>query len=227
MAHPLDLTRVSPWRAPRWIGRQAGFTLLEMLVCITILAVAVFPLLLIKEQSITEATDSKLSRICRNQIQKLLSQAIVDLEPDKRMAGTLEDAGYPGIVWEVECEEIDLSTEVSESSERNKEDDGFNDQDFGWKKGDSALFDDEGDSSGSSTDSGKDDKWGLFEDETEIDPRFRYRHLRITLTYWLGTGEDAEEVKVFAETYVPPLPEKKDLFSDLGSDLVPPNTGGK
>lgn len=198
---------------PRWDARRRrarGFTLLEMMICIGILAVAVFPLLLIKEESQLAASDAKMRRIARNSIQGILSKAMIELYPGDTMRGDLADQGYPNIQYELECEDLDLSTEVSNADEKDTEGDSM----FKTAEEEKKEREDK-------------ERRSSFEDPSaSIDERFLCRHVTILIKYTVGTGEDPEEGEIKTETYLNPLPRKKDFSSTPGpSDRVPPNTG--
>ena len=171
---------------------------------------------------IVDAIDAKLSRTCRNHIQRLFSEAAFDLEPGARRSGDLTDYDYPQIRYEVECTAIDLSTELEEASDRN---DG-QDREDDWTRDDSMFdrIDDRLDNQ---------EEESLFYDpedeEMQIPEKYRYRHVRLVLTYHLGADEESEEKEIIVETYLPPLPkiDEGPLDGPLGGppDSVPPNEG--
>jgi prepilin-type N-terminal cleavage/methylation domain-containing protein len=191
--------------------RGGGFTLLEMMICIAILAVAVFPLLLIKEESQLAATDAKMRRIARNSIQNILSKAMIELYPGDTMRGDLADEGYPNIQYELECEDLDLSTEISSADESTT-------------AGDS-IFKTAAEEKKEKEDKERRERSAFDDPAANIDARFLCRHVKITITYTMGSGDNPEKGEIKTETYLNPLPPKKD-FSKLPtpSDKVAPNT---
>jgi hypothetical protein len=137
---------------------------------------------------------------------------MIELYPGDTMRGDLADEGYPNIQYELECEDLDLSTEISADDQSTT-------------AGDS-MFKSAQEEKKEKEDHDRRLVQSKFDDPAaNIDPRFLCRHVKIDITYTMGSGENAEKGEIKTETYLNPLPPKKD-FSKLPTpgDQVAPNT---
>jgi prepilin-type N-terminal cleavage/methylation domain-containing protein len=199
-----------PTRAPR--RRAAGFTLLEVLVSLAIVAIAVFPALQIVEEAQRDVYEAKFELLCAGRMRSLLAEITRTAKPGENGNGDFgsmsEDEGFDerfafaNIKYEWQCRSADLSLDVipgADLSDEEKQEQA--DRRARQEKLDEAKQDDEG-----------------------IDDRFRARYLRVSCKYRLGTDEEERELVV--ETYVPPLPTEDQLTTGAdGRTYVKPNKG--
>ena len=190
---------------------RAGFTLLEVLIAMAIVAIAVFPALQLVNEAQKDTHDAKFSTLCASRMRSLLSEITRTAKPGMSGSGDFssmsEEEGfderfaYSNIRYEWQCQSTDLSLDVipaADLSEDEKEDQASR------KKKQEELKEAE-------------------EEDTGIDDRFRARYVRMTCTYNLEGGE--EKILV-VETYVPALPTQNQLKKDEhGRTFVDPNKG--
>ncbi len=90
---------------------KRGFTLLEVMVSVAILAVAVVPMLLLREESFQKALYSKSIRVARELAQRQLTQIALEVLEDEG-AGNFED--WPDYRYEYKVTLYDFSGGMSE-----------------------------------------------------------------------------------------------------------------
>jgi prepilin-type N-terminal cleavage/methylation domain-containing protein len=120
-----DTDTRTPWRAVRPGTR--GFTLLEVMVSVAILAIAVVPMLLTRERCYDMAYDTKIQRMLQDLAQqKLADIALTVIDGDE--AGEIE--GAPGFSYSYEVTIYDfqsgLDSEEEDEEERDSRLDTFN-----------------------------------------------------------------------------------------------------
>ncbi len=195
-------------RSPRCA--RSGFTLVEVLAALAIVALAIFPMLLLVERAEKDTFDAKFATLCAGRMRSLLSELSRSAKPGSSGAGdfsTMTDEegfderfAFADIRYEWQCASIDLSMDVAPiagESEEDKEDRKSQQEEREKRKEDE-------------------------EEDAAIDTRFRVRYMKLTCTYKL---EDGEERNFVLETYAPPLPTAEELKRENGRDVVPPNKG--
>ena len=195
----LPLRRAAP--------RRAGFTLVEVLAALAIVALAVFPMLLLVERAEKDTFDAKFATLCSGRMRSLLSELQRSAKPGSSGAGdfsTMTDEegfdsrfAFADLRYEWTCQSIDLSVDVAPIS-------GESDEEREERK------------------SKQEEREEQEEEDAAIDTRFRVRYFKLTCTYKL---EDGEERNLILETYAPPLPTAEQLKRENGRDVVPPNKG--
>jgi prepilin-type N-terminal cleavage/methylation domain-containing protein len=188
----------------------AGFTLLEVLVAMMVMAIAVFPSLEIIREAEKNSFDAKFAELCASKARSLLSDITRTQKPGLSGSGDLstlsKDQGgddrnsFANIRFEWQCSAVDLSLDVSPAADLSDAD-----KDAATKKRenqDKAQKDEAADAA--------------------IDERFRARYVRMVFTYNLNSGEERQ---IILETYVPPFPNEDANKDANGNDLVPPNNG--
>lgn len=190
-------------------SRQSGFTLLEVLVAMCIVAIAVFPMLEINQRAEAAAFDAKFTSLACSKIRSLLSEITATGAPGDRNEGDLTSLtaeegfdsrfAFTTIYYEWSVESVDLSSDIlpDDPAEREK-------------------LEQEGLRAEEERDPLKDP-----EEDAQIDDRFRARYVRIAMYYDLDNGE-RKEIRV--ETFLPPLPREGEEGFQPG-DLIPPNQG--
>lgn len=191
---------------------RAGFTLIEVLVALAIVAAAVFPLLLSIENAEKDVYDAKFANLCTGRVRSLLAELTRGAKPGTSGAGdfstmTSEEGfdlrfQFSDIRYEWQCASVDLSVDVAPVAGESEEDRKERQE--------------------KSRDEKKDEREEQDEQDAAIDARFRVRYLKVTCTYKL---EDGEEERIVVETYVPPLPTQEQLKKENGREVVPPNKG--
>jgi prepilin-type N-terminal cleavage/methylation domain-containing protein len=191
---------------------RAGFTLVEVLAAIAIVALAVFPMLLSIEEAEKNVYDAKFASLCTGRMRSLLAELTRSAKPGQSGAGDFstmtEEEGFDArfdfanLRYEWQCQSLDLSTDVAPVSGESDEE-----REERLEK---------------SRQEKKEEQEELEEQDEAIDARFRVRYLRLTCTYKL---EDGEERELVVETYVPPLPTQEQLKREHGREVVAPNNG--
>jgi len=207
---PLRLRRLA--RAAPARRARGGFTLIEVMVALVIVALSIFPLLLSVENAEEDIYDAKFANLCTGRVRSLLAELTRSAKPGQSGAGdfstmTSEEGfdlrfDFADIRYEWQCSSIDLSVDVAPVAGESEEDRKERQE--------------------KSRDEKKDERDELDEQDAAIDARFRVRYLNVICTYKLGDGE---ERRLVVETYVPPLPTKEQLQKENGREVVPPNKG--
>jgi prepilin-type N-terminal cleavage/methylation domain-containing protein len=197
---------------PRRRPGAAGFTLVEVLAALAIVALTVFPLLLVVEQAERNTFDAKFATLCSGRVRSLLAELQREAKPGTNGAGDFstmtEEEGFDerfafaDIRYEWLCQSMDLSTDVAPKADETE--DEARERKSREEKKEKAEQEREADEA--------------------IDARFRVRYLKVTCFYKL---EDGEERELVVETYAPPLPTEEQLKMETGREVVPPNKGGK
>ena len=188
-----------------------GFTLLEVLVAMAIVAIAIFPLLQIVQEAQKDVYDAKFAELCSGRVRSLLAELTRTAKPGSSGNGDFtsmtDEEGFDDrfafadIRYEWHCQSIDLSLDVTPSSD---------------------MTDDQKKAS--------EDKKKQREKEKEseeadaaIDARYRARYFKVLCTYHL---EDGEEREISVETYAPSLPTAEEIAKkESGRTGVAPNNG--
>lgn len=188
---------------------DGGFTLLEVLVAMVVMAIAVFPSLEIIREAEKNSFDAKFAELCAGKARSLLSEITRSYKPGNTGQGDLssltkEEGGddrnsFTNIRWEWQCSSVDLSLDVTPASDMSDADKDANNKK--QQQQDKAQSDEAADAA--------------------IDARFRARYVRIMFTYKLDSGEERQ---IILETYIPPFPSDNPNNAN-GSDSVPPNNG--
>jgi prepilin-type N-terminal cleavage/methylation domain-containing protein len=191
-----------------------GFTLVEVLVAMMVMAIAVFPSLEIIREAEKNSFDAKYAELCTSKMRSILAWIVRTQKPGTNEQGDFAnlsaDAGgddrsaYANIKYEWRCDAVDLSLDITPAADQTQADKDAEEQKR--KNQDEAQKDAE-------------------KADSTIDERFRARYIRMVCTYVLDSGE---ERKIIVETYVPAFPsaDKNQEASNGSTDLVPPNGGG-
>ncbi len=193
--------------------RAGGFTLIEVLVALAIVAIAVFPMLQIVGEAQKDTYDSKFATLCAGRMRSLLAEITRSAKPGSNSSGdfsTMTDEegydsrfAYADIRFEWQCQSIDLSLDVTPAADLSED-----------KKKERQERDKK-----------QEEKKEAEDEDAAIETRYRARYVKISCTYRL---EDNEERVLLIETYVPPLPTADQLKKGKnGRDEVPPNNGSK
>ena len=191
--------------------RTAGFTLLEVLAALAIVAIAVFPALQIVQEAQKDTFDAKFATLCAGKMRSILSDITHTAKPGTNEQGDFsslpteqggdERFSFANIRYEWQCQAVDLSLDVLPSSDLSEDEQDA--QEDRKKK--------------------QEEQKEAEEEDAAVDARYRARYVRIICTYKL---EDGEEKQIILETYVPPLPTEAELKKGKdGRDFVPPNKG--
>lgn len=189
----------------------AGFTLLEVLVALAIVAIAVFPALQWIEEAQRDTYEAKFTLLCSGRMRSLLSEITRKAKPGEKESGDFssmsqeegfdERSAYANIRYEWQCQAADLSLDVIPAADLT-DDEKKQQQDRKAKE--ESLKD-------------------AAEEDAAIDERYRARYVRILLKYRLDGDEDEQMV---LETYVPALPTEDKLKKGTdGRTYVEPNKG--
>lgn len=164
-----------------------GFTLLEIMLTITLVGVTVMPILLIRERSIRQAYQAHHFNTVRMLARELLSE--LEFHELDQMAGNFD--GYPGFSYTIEVQDVDL---VTGEEEEDDEDNAFGNRNQGGYKPADAIDPNE-------------------DDEEELD--YPARRVTLTLKYPNLKNDDSEEsAELKIETIFPPLPKEENAFSN-------------
>ena len=190
---------------------RAGFTLLEVLLAMALVALAVFPLLQIIAEAEKDTFDAKFATLCSGRMRSLLSEITRTAKPGTSGGGDFgsmsdeegfdERFAYANIRYEWRCQAVDLSLDILPAADLSDEE--KDEQEDRKRRQEEAKEGEEADKG--------------------IDERFRARYVRMVCTYNL---EDGEEREIILETYVPPIPTSDQLKEGAdGRTFVRPNTG--
>jgi prepilin-type N-terminal cleavage/methylation domain-containing protein len=189
----------------------AGFTLLEVLIAMAIVAIAVFPALQLVNEAQKDTHDAKFSALCSGRMRSLLSEITRSAKPGQNGSGDFSSMSdeegfdqrfaYANIKYEWQCQSADLSLDVTPAADLSRRREG--EQNNRKKK--------------------QEQEKEAEDQDAGIDGRFRARYVRMTCTYNL---EDGEEKIMVVETYLPPLPTQDQLKKDKdGRTFIDPNKG--
>ncbi len=163
---------------------ERGFTLLEIMMTITLVGVTIIPMLLIRERSTRQAYQAHHYNTVRMLARELLSE--LEFRELDTMAGEID--GYPGFSYTIEVQEVDLVTGEEEEDEDDPYGKGYGNS-GGYTPADAIDPDDE---------------------DEEMD--YPVRLVTLTLKY-PNLKDDAEEsAELKIETIFPPLPKEEDAF---------------
>lgn len=208
----MKLLRLRAFAGSTRRSRLGGFTLVEVLAALAIVALAIFPMLLLVERAERDSFDAKFATLCTGRVRSLLAELQRSAKPGTSGAGdfsTMTDEegfderfAFADIRYEWQCQSMDLSVDVApkadESEEEAKE-----------RK---------------SREEKKREEQEQEDADAAIDTRFRVRYFKVTCTYKL---DDAEERELIVETYAPPLPTDDELKKENSREVIPPNKGSK
>jgi prepilin-type N-terminal cleavage/methylation domain-containing protein len=93
-----------------------GFTLVEILVTIAIIAIAMFPLLQAREMSTVKSFRARDANLARELARRLLSE--LEFHDLQDLNGEVE--GYPGFLYDITVEEEDLVTGEKEDEDEKQ-----------------------------------------------------------------------------------------------------------
>lgn len=170
---------------------ESGFTLLEIMMTVTLVAIAIIPLLLIRERSVIKSYQAHNANLARMHAREILSE--VEFRGIDQGSGQID--GFPGFSYNVEIQEVDLVT-------------GEDDEDE-----DSAFSDN---NSSSSKYEPQDQTWA----DDEEDEEKIYPVRRVTLTLWypnLDPEAGEESLELMIEAIFPPLPEDDSEFMGVNN----------
>jgi len=175
---------VSSLRRP---AREAGFTLLEVLVAVAIFALGSVAVLAIRSNSFKEAAAADTMNLARFLLQRKMEEVL--LEPDRYKdgdEGTFDEPEFARFTWGVEIEEITL---IGGSDE-----DGYGDGTSSGRSGRAEEETKRADLSGSGRNEGDDGAFG-GEEPTEV---IVYQ---FTVYIWVITAKGEKHYS--ASTYLP------------------------
>lgn len=158
-------------------SKPRGFTLLEVMVSVAVLAIGIVPILFLRENSYMKAMNTKAQRIAQQLAQQLISEIALEVRVDE---GSGEFEGWSDFHYEYTVTLYD----------------------FGSSMGNEDYFGDDGDPY---FDKNFNDNVYLDEELQEFGPMMM-RHLELIITYPTYVGEDAgEESEYIIDTYIPAL----------------------
>jgi prepilin-type N-terminal cleavage/methylation domain-containing protein len=117
---------------------RRGFTLLEVMVSVAILAVTIIPMLLLREESYEKAYDTKMFRVVQTLAQYQLSNIAMEVRTGD---GSGDFEGYPEFRYEYRVTLYDFGAGVEEDEEQD-------DRYFGHQPDDSVFPDEDAESYG-------------------------------------------------------------------------------
>jgi len=175
---------------------QAGFTLIEIMVTLALVALALLPLLELRQRATNMAFRSGHMLQAMTYAQQLLADRMTDPETMKERAGVIEDD--PVYRFEISIENYDLSTGRTEEED-----------DAQGKSSGSTAFSTE--SAFTPSDAGT----NIDESEDE-NQAYKVRRVKVTVFYPALEGESEEQVAL--EGFVPPAidPEAESLLKGPG-----------
>jgi len=189
----------------------AGFTLLEVLCALAIVAIAVFPALQMVQEAQKDTFDAKFATLCHSRMRSRVSEITRTAKPGATGSGDFSSMSdeegfdkrfaFANIRYEWSCQSNDLSLDVIPASDLSDEE--KKEQEDRKKRQDEEKENEEADAA--------------------IDERFRARYIRMVCTYNL---EDGEEKELVVESYVPALPTADQLKKGAdGRTFIDPNKG--
>jgi prepilin-type N-terminal cleavage/methylation domain-containing protein len=152
-----------------------GFTLLEVMVAVAILAVSIVPMLYLREDSFAKAMNTKAERTAQQLAQDLLSQIALEVRTGSQ---TGEFEGWTDYQYEYTVTIYDFGS-------------SFGDEDF-YDEDDRYFRDDPEDSV-------------YFDDEMENYGPMVMRHVELIVTYPSFTDEGGDGNEYIIDTYMPLL----------------------
>ena len=102
-------------RASSGTERTGGFTLLEIMLTLALVAIGVIPVLLTRERSVRQSYRAHHLNTARTLARELLTE--LEFHELDQMSGEFD--GYPGFSYDIEVEEVDLVTGQEEEDEDN------------------------------------------------------------------------------------------------------------
>ncbi|MBI4878239.1 MAG: type II secretion system protein [Planctomycetes bacterium] len=170
---------------------ERAFTLLEIMLTIALVAVAIVPMLRIREQCTRQSYQARNANLARMLARELMSE--IEFHGLDQISGQID--GYPGFSYEAEIQEVDLITGKDEQEDEEK-DDPFN-------------------SSRDSTYQPADAVWAADREEEKENQEYPARRVRLTLFYPNVARDASEEpLKLVIETLFAPLPEEDSAFAN-------------
>lgn len=164
-----------------------GFTLLEIMVTIAVVAFALVPMLLIRERTTVESMTARNFNIARTLARELLTE--LEFHELDSNSGSFEN--HPLFEYDIEVEEVDLVTGEED------EDDRYDDKQDNAEDG--SVFT-PGDA--------------MFPEDEEDNRIYPVRRVKLTLTYPnLRPDSALERNELVIETILPPLPEDESEFT--------------
>lgn len=98
---------------------KRGFTLLEVMVSIAILALAVTTLLVVRNDAIKEAANAIEVRRVRTLLEQKMGELFSGLE--KNTSGVFRNEGYPEYVWRASISEVKVRSSAPDTEGRTHE----------------------------------------------------------------------------------------------------------
>ncbi len=89
--------------------KRFGFTLMEVMVSMAILAIAVTTLLVIRNDAIKEASRAKEARRLKMLLEQKMGEIVVGLE--KKTSGYFADEGYQNYIWQADIKIVSLKSQ--------------------------------------------------------------------------------------------------------------------
>jgi prepilin-type N-terminal cleavage/methylation domain-containing protein len=170
--------------------KRLGFTLLEVMVSVAILALSIVPILILREDSFTKAMTTKAERTAQQLAQQLISQLALE-ERVGEGGGEFED--WPDFRFEYTVTVYDFGTGMGDEDYYDEYGDPYYDQ----QPDDSVLFD---------------------EDLTDCGPLMT-RHVEVIVYYPTFVGEDnLEEKEYIIDTYLPMLMTEEQYERQLNEE---------
>jgi prepilin-type N-terminal cleavage/methylation domain-containing protein len=165
--------------------RQSGFTLLEVMVTLAVIAISVFKILELREKSINTSIDARNENLARMLAREILTE--LEFHDIENRGGPIDE--YPGFAFTLDVEEIDLVTGEGDPEAEKRE------QEKQRKR--------EGEDS-SSRFAPTDAQDNSDELQELVYP---VRKVKLTLRYPNLREDSKEPNQLVVETVLPPLPE--------------------